>query len=205
MSGGTKEHAPPARPSERRERPALIVAFPRPAAAPLPTSDEPIGRAWLERLGVPDDEVSTKHISLTRQRGGGVALTDVGSRNGTWVDAARLPPQSPLRLADGAVIRIGRTLLVYRERLSGSFEPSPPLGRMVGPYGLRGVASGIAALRAHPPGNVLVVGETGTGKELPSDRIAGGALRTSRSPRRHDEAPLTRPASAPTPPGAPPS
>lgn len=171
-SSGTKDHAPPARPSERRERPALIVAFPRPAAAPLPASDDPIGRAWLERLGVTDDEVSTKHIAISRQRGGGVELTDVGSRNGTWVDGTPLAPRTPLRLADGALIRIGRTLIVYRERLAGSLEPSPPLGRMVGPYGLRRVAAAIDAFRAHPPGNVLVVGETGTGKELASEAVA---------------------------------
>jgi transcriptional regulator with GAF, ATPase, and Fis domain len=170
-TGGTKEHAPPARPSERRERPALVVAFPRSAAAPLPAS-EPVGRSWLEKLGTPDDEVSTKHVAIHRRAGSAVDLEDVGSRNGTWVDGAPVAKGEMVRLGDGALIRIGSTLLVYRERFAGSFAPSPAIGGMVGPYGLRRVAAGIASFTEHPPGNVLIVGETGAGKELAAAAVS---------------------------------
>lgn len=69
-------------------------------------------------------------------------------------------------------LRIGRTVFVYRRELSGSFEPAPPLSALVGPYGLRGVSDTIAALAREKPGNVLIEGETGTGKELVARAVA---------------------------------
>lgn len=139
---------------------------------PLPSPGEPVGRQWLEALGLGDAEVSSRHLVFSRQRGGALELTDAGSRNGTWVDAARIAAGEVARIADGATIRIGRTLLVYRERFSGPLAPSAPLGGMVGPFGLRGVAEAVAALVEARPGNVLIVGETGTGKELAAAFVA---------------------------------
>ena len=48
-------------------------------------------------------------------------------------------------ISDGALIRFGRTLLVYREGLSGMPEPAHSIGGLVGPYGLRGVATAVEA------------------------------------------------------------
>ena len=167
----THEHRAPARRAARDERPALVMAFPISAAAPLPTG-EPVGRAWLSALGAPDSEVSGKHLKVTRLRGGGVQVSDAGSRNGTWVDGARLGPEEAVTLSDGALLRIGRSLFVYRERFRGPLAPSAPLGRMVGPYGLRGVADVLEAWRTQPPANALIVGESGTGKELMAEELS---------------------------------
>ncbi len=171
MEPGTRDHAPPARPSERRHRPALVVAFPRPAAALVPSSEEAVGRAWLASLGLADDEASGQHAWFLRQRGGTLEIRDAGSRNGTWVDGARLAHDERARLSDGSVIRIGRTLLVYRERFTGPLAPSEPLGGLVGPYGLRAVASALSAIGRARASNVLIVGETGTARSSRRQRF----------------------------------
>ncbi|MFO0551324.1 MAG: sigma 54-interacting transcriptional regulator [Polyangiaceae bacterium] len=162
----TSDHRPPEGSADRVGRTAWIVAFPRAMALPLPPPNEPFGRAFFEAVGLADSEISGRHAKLLRPRGGGVFLADAGSRNGTWIDGARLAPGEEVRLTDGAVLRLGRTLLVHREKLRGPLTPSPPLGALVAPYGVREVESALTAFRARPPSNVLVIGETGTGKEL---------------------------------------
>ena len=168
----TRDHKPPSHPRAEAERAALVVAFPRAAAAPVPLSGEALGRAWLEGLGVQDHEVSSRHARFSRVRGGGITVGDAGSHNGTYVDGLRLAAGETVPLNDGAVIRIGTTLLVYRERLRGPLTPAPPIGSMVGPYGLRSVALTLDAWKARPPANVLLLGETGTGKELLGEAVS---------------------------------
>ena len=75
-------------------------------------------------------------------------------------------------LDDGAVLRLGRTLLVLREKLMGPLEPAPPLGGLVGPFGLRAVSHAVEGLVRGAPRNVLVEGETGVGKELVAHAVA---------------------------------
>jgi MoxR-like ATPase len=170
----TSEHRGPEKPSGARRRPALVCAFPRAAALALPDSGTVVGRAWLAERGLADTEVSSSHLRIDRA-GGGLRVADAGSRNGTWVNGSRLAPADRVPLGDGAVVRLGRTLFVYREELAGSLDPAAPVGGLVGPYGLRGVTEPIAGLPRSRPGNVLVEGETGAGKELVA-RAAAAAL-----------------------------
>lgn len=170
----TSEHRGPAQPLGARRRPALVCAFPRPAALAVPDSGTVIGRGWLAEHALADTEVSGAHLRVDR-RGGVLRIADAGSRNGTWVNGARLGPRDLVTIEDGAVVRLGRTVFVFREELAGGFEPSPPVGGLVGPYGLRSVTEPLAGLARSRPGNVLVEGETGTGKELVA-RAAAAAL-----------------------------
>lgn len=101
-----------------------------------------------------------------------MTVRDAGSRNGTWIDGQRLPPGEPARIADGAILRLGRTLLVYRDELRGSRQASPPIGALTGPFGLRAIAETLDAVQQRPPRCVLVEGETGTGKELCAAAVA---------------------------------
>lgn len=57
-----------------------------------------------------DPSVSRRH-ALLRVTGGQVAVVDLGSRNGTFVNDRRLKPDSPQRLASGDRVRCGATAL----------------------------------------------------------------------------------------------
>lgn len=170
-AASTIEHRGPAQPKAGPRRAALICAYPTPAALPVPDSGSVVGRDWLERHGLADSEVSGAHLRVDRA-GGVLRVADAGSRNGTWINGQRLTPGERVPLDTGATLRIGRTLLVYRDKLLGSFEPAPPVGGLVGPFGLRKVAEAIAGFERARPSNVLVQGETGTGKELVARAVA---------------------------------
>jgi len=174
MSGdvsSTIEHRGPSLPKAGPRRSVLVCAYPRSAALPVPDSGSVVGRDWLQANGLADTEVSSAHLEVTRA-GGVLRVADAGSRNGTWVNGHRLAPRDRTPLDEGAVLRLGRTLFVYRDKLAGSLEPAPPVGELIGPYGLRAVAEVIHALPRSPAGNVLIHGETGTGKELIARAVA---------------------------------
>jgi len=137
----------------------------------LPRSGEPVGRDWFERHRLADNRISTAHLLFTRA-GGAVSVEDAGSRNGTWLDGQRLGPSARARLTDGAMLRLGRTIIVYRDELLGARMPMPPRGPLVGPFGLRAVSETLDGLARRPPRCVLIEGETGTGKELVAGAIA---------------------------------
>jgi hypothetical protein len=122
-------------------------------------------------LRVPDRRMSSSHARLSRLRDAWV-IDDQGSKNGTVLNGRRV--QHAL-LTDGDLIELGDTFLIYRSALEvpvgtpaildGSQLKPPSEG--IATMGLAlGVDLGrlrsIAASRVP----VLVVGETGTGKEL---------------------------------------
>lgn len=170
---GTEEHRAPDALGFEQAEPALLVAFPEPVVLAVPVSGQVVGREWLEKQGVADSRVSTSHFKITRAAGSSF-LEDVGSRNGTWVDGERLRPHDRATLSDGAVIRVGRKVVVYRAELRGAREPAQAIGRLVGPFGLRGFADSLTSVLRRPPRCVLIEGETGTGKELVANAM--GAL-----------------------------
>lgn len=167
----TREHRPPTEEPEAAGSAILLSAFPRPVAVPLPTAAGPVGHDWLAGAGLADDEVSGQHLRFHRTRGQ-VEVEDVGSRNGTFVDGHRLRPGERLVLESGALLRVGRTLFVYRDAFTGSERPDAPLGRLVGPWGLRELRADVARLAGRPPRNTLILGESGTGKQLLAEEVA---------------------------------
>ncbi len=175
----TEDYELPAAPQAEAGVSALVVAFPRATALPLPPLDQALGRAWFESAALQDSKVSREHVRFSRA-GATLQLEDVGSRNGTWVNGHRLSPGNRVRVDEGAVLRIGRTLLVYRQHLSGGASADPlaaaprigGAGGLVGPYGLRQLSGRLCHFANRPPRNVLILGETGSGKELLARAVA---------------------------------
>ncbi len=81
-----------------------------------------IGRSARNDLCVEDPFASRLHAEV-RKRGDTFWITDLGSANGTLINAARLT--APLQLRDRDIIRIGETEIEYSERA----DTAPARGR----------------------------------------------------------------------------
>lgn len=180
LNATTTEESRP-RPSSNapKGRPALLAAFPQPCVLGLPPSGEAVGRGWLHSVSglEADTQMSSRHFCMHRLQGGHLLIEDAGSRNGTWVNGYRVAPGQKPALKDGDLIRAGHTLLVYRAAYEGKEIPEPNLFGLVGPYGLTHVRKMLELLQSYPISgrgklNILIQGETGTGKELVARALA---------------------------------
>ncbi|MBK9259693.1 MAG: sigma 54-interacting transcriptional regulator [Polyangiaceae bacterium] len=151
--------------------PWLLGAFPKLVALQIPRSGEIVGRAWLDDNGITDAKVSREHISFSRP-GGRLHIRDHRSQNGTFVDGIKLAPDEPMQIDDGAIVRLGQTIFVYREAFAGPSKPEPPLGKLVGPWALGKIRQDLFARGYREGLNVLLEGATGTGKELLAEEVA---------------------------------
>jgi DNA-binding NtrC family response regulator len=104
-----------------------------------------VGRQTPGGLSVQDERMSKEHLVIAPARDG-FACQDAGSTNGTFLNGSSSPGAAALEHGD--VIRAGNTLLVV-----GSHEPLQDLREQIG-----------RAATSHFP--ILLLGETGTGKEL---------------------------------------
>jgi transcriptional regulator with GAF, ATPase, and Fis domain len=146
-----------------RPVPGLVVLFDRggPSARVirLERGGVELGRG---AAGIDDERASRRHTEVARG-GDRWRVRDLESRNGTFLDGARV--ESEAVRADGGLLRIGRTLFL----LAADVRPfaggvAVTSGAIVGPT-LRRAWSEIE--RAATAGDTLLVtGETGTGKEL---------------------------------------
>jgi len=123
-----------------------------------------VGRDPSADLAVEDAGVSRAHVKL-ENRGAALFVTDLGSRNGTFLNGEPLA-KGGASAPPGSVIRIGKSLLVVLRDVSvylGSRPGSHPA--LVGGAALddaRIVIDTIAATKSP----VLILGATGTGKEV---------------------------------------
>jgi DNA-binding NtrC family response regulator len=153
-------------------QPALMLAFPRPGARPAQSREVP-GAGFLLGRGeaifdepFEDPAMEPRHAEV-RFRGKHAVVTDLGSRTGTRINGVSL--QETKALAEGDVLRLGDTVLVYTNRAR---FPADPAGHVTREPELTGATPSIEAVRrsidavAHHPRTVVVTGETGTGKEI---------------------------------------
>ncbi|HTQ45333.1 MAG TPA: sigma-54-dependent Fis family transcriptional regulator, partial [Polyangiaceae bacterium] len=148
-----------------------------PAAWQVELQDEagarrfPLGRAPLvvgtssaADIVVRDATVSSRHCAIS-VLGDGIAIEDVGSRNGTFVGSARV---KEAWARAGTVVSIGHSTLVVlaAEGHDVAVAPGEPLPGVAGKsIAMRQIADQVRRLARHAL-PVLVAGESGTGKEL---------------------------------------
>lgn len=123
-----------------------------------------VGRDELARAGLRDERLSREHAVISR-RDGALVVRDVGSRNGSWVDGARVWASDDAR-ALRRVLRCGRSLWVAVDDVL-PYQRSAVEERggfVVGPR-LRAALQEIESLAARAS-TLFIRGESGSGKEL---------------------------------------
>jgi DNA-binding NtrC family response regulator len=120
-----------------------------------------------EGIALDDAEASRRH-AVVEPSADGWAVRDLGSHNGTWLDGQRVET-GPLR--HGSLLRLGRSLVLFLDQWVLPGELRTP------ETSLRGMSLPMQRLRreiaqvAPTLVPVLVLGETGVGKELVAREI----------------------------------
>ena len=123
-----------------------------------------VGTSSVADVVVRDATVSSRHCALS-VLGAGVAIEDLGSRNGTFVGSARVKEAWG---RTGTVVSIGHcTMIIFSDDdREPSSPPGEPLPGIVGAsLAMRRLADQVRRLARHAL-PVLVAGESGSGKEL---------------------------------------
>ncbi len=144
------------------------------------TSEElTIGTSEGNDLRLTDPAVSRHHLSVRADRRG-LRLTDLGSRNGTFLGDAEVVSAY---VTSGTRIRLGHTTIaihILDSELEQSLSSSDRLGALIGASPAMRRLYELIVQCARSTATVLLDGETGTGKELVADAIHEHSGRTGR-------------------------
>ena len=149
-----------------------ILSGPNKGQEAILLGDEPfvIGSSLEATLKVDDAAVSRKHIELVNL-GGIVRARDLGSTNGSHYEGGKF---TELNLAAGSVFRIGETdLQILAPQKADPLPPSDlrQFGGLLGKSRKMRDVFAILERAAKTDATVLVIGETGTGKEVVAEAI----------------------------------
>lgn len=148
-----------------RVKHVVHALYPSPRTHTLAPGPTTLGRLDA-KLAFPEDRaISRLHAELVLVDGR-VEVRDLGSHNGTWRNGERTARDV---LADGDVLRLGDTFLLYRVEPVELVDADIPTVLGVSPH-VRALRADLA--RVAPTGaTVVLLGETGTGKTLAARAI----------------------------------
>lgn len=138
-----------------------------------------VGRGYGNDVTLTDGSVSNSHLEL-RLNEQGVTIRELGSSNGTWVGKVQILGEA--RLRDGAEFYVGDCKL----RLASVGMVDVAVSRRTTFGSLRGASPEMRELfaqlvrLAQAPLSVLILGETGTGKELVARALHSESSRASK-------------------------
>jgi DNA-binding NtrC family response regulator len=124
-------------------------------------------------LELKDPRVSTRHARLVLDQSSVWWLEDLGSKNGTFINNRHLSGRQPLH--DGAIIEVGQTFLRFRSQLQTPLGTPLDEDATTASSALPGFATllppltaqlGDLARYARTDGAIVLLGETGTGKDV---------------------------------------
>jgi DNA-binding NtrC family response regulator len=133
-----------------------------------------IGSSTSCDVVIDDPYVSSTHCVLERRAGGGLVVRDRGSRNGTHVDG-NFVEGAELRV--GSYLTLGRTTLVAVAAAGSDHATALEMLRGHDPAFRATIDQALRA--AQRDCNILIVGETGTGKDLLARAIHEGSRRSA--------------------------
>lgn len=118
LPGGTArpEEALAVAPAEApvdRGAPVAFLAREDGSEIPLFAGVNPLGRRSTNQIVLTDSFASGRHAEV-RIEAGNAVVVDLGSTNGTFIGAERLPANDPRPMVEGLTVRFGKTELTYR-------------------------------------------------------------------------------------------
>ena len=132
----------------------------------LPQRETAVGRSRTADVTINLERLSKIHAQLTLRSNGDVEIDDAGSKNGTFVGAARLSRGQPTRLQDGGSFHLGpypfryftpKSFVQWLKRLKDDEGPTvtgtaSARLEIIGPLGKGGMADVALARRIGPGG-----------------------------------------------------
>ncbi len=149
---------------------------------PLPRAERvTIGRLHTCDVVIDDESVSRQHAVI--RQSDGIFVEDLGSRNHTKLMGRALSKGESAPLPVGAVVEIGNaTMFIQAGRPASAHAPKPAAAPPPSVVVLDPMMQRLYALLdviAPSPLNVLVLGETGVGKEVFAEAIHTGSTRAT--------------------------